>query len=165
MEFHNQMHRRPNIQRILREQKWLWKESGILVLEEHRSTYWALKKCWKNWGRSERTLNGLRMNYETKEFCCLLQKFIQLYLYKRAEGGALCCGVTISTASLEQWDSGSIPHLAQWVKDPALPQLWHRSKPWLRSDPWPGNSKCCRAAKKRKKGRTRWRKDPSFGQS
>ena len=24
---------------------------------------------------------------------------------------------------------------AQWVKDPALQQLWHR----LQSDPWPGN--------------------------
>ena len=29
---------------------------------------------------------------------------------------------------------------AQWVKDPALLQLWHRSKLRLRFDPWPGNS-------------------------
>ena len=29
---------------------------------------------------------------------------------------------------------GSIPSPAQWVKDPAWPQLW------LGSDPWPGSS-------------------------
>lgn len=26
----------------------------------------------------------------------------------------------------------SIPNRTQWVKDPALPQLWQRSKLWLR---------------------------------
>ena len=36
--------------------------------------------------------------------------------------------------------AGSIPILAQWVKDlVALLQLWHRSQLWLRLDPWPGN--------------------------
>ena len=38
------------------------------------------------------------------------------------------------------WHSG--------LKDPALPQLQHSSKLWLRSAPWPGTSICCRAAKK-----------------
>ena len=31
--------------------------------------------------------------------------------------------------------AGSIPRQQQWVKDPALLQLW----PKLRFDPWPGN--------------------------
>ena len=30
--------------------------------------------------------------------------------------------------------------MTQWVKDPALPQLWHRLQLWLRFDPWPENS-------------------------
>ena len=38
--------------------------------------------------------------------------------------------------------------LAQWVKDLASPQLRVRLQLWLRSDPWPGNSICCRVAKK-----------------
>ena len=33
----------------------------------------------------------------------------------------------------------SIPSLGQWVKDPALPQLWCRSKLWLGCNPWPRN--------------------------
>ena len=49
-----------------------------------------------------------------------------------------CCGTMGSGASRECWDSGSIPSLAQCVKDLALPQLKLRS--WLRltSDPVPG---------------------------
>ena len=31
--------------------------------------------------------------------------------------------------------TGLIPSPAQWVKDPALPQLWCKSKLCLRSDP------------------------------
>ena len=34
--------------------------------------------------------------------------------------------------------------------DPVLLQLQHRSQLWLGSDPWPGNSTCCRMAKKDK---------------
>ena len=55
------------------------------------------------------------------------------------------------TASLECWDTGSIPSPAQWVKDLVLPQLWYRLQLWLRSDPWPGNSIGRKAAKKGKK--------------
>ena len=51
--------------------------------------------------------------------------------------------------SLEPQDEGSIPGWAQWVKgsgialcDAVMLQLR------FRSDPWPGNSVCCRAAKK-----------------
>lgn len=46
-----------------------------------------------------------------------------------------------SETSLHHWDAGWTPHLAQWVKDPVLPQLQHRLQLWLGSDPWPGNSK------------------------
>ena len=35
-----------------------------------------------------------------------------------------------------------IPSQAQWVKNPALPQLHCRSRLQLRSDPWPENSIC-----------------------
>ena len=35
-------------------------------------------------------------------------------------------------------------------KDLVLPQLWHQSHLQLRSDPWPGDSICCRVAKKEK---------------
>ena len=31
-----------------------------------------------------------------------------------------------------------IPSLAQWFKDPALLQLWHRLLLWLEFNPWPG---------------------------
>ena len=47
----------------------------------------------------------------------------------------------------EHWDVGSIPSPAQWVKDLVLLQLQLRSG----SDTWPGNSVCCRAAKKGEK--------------
>ena len=43
------------------------------------------------------------------------------------------------------------PLLAQWMKDPALPQLQLRLKQQLRSDLWPGNSTWLGAAKNEKR--------------
>ena len=43
------------------------------------------------------------------------------------------------------------PGPAERLKDLVLQPLWFRSKLQLGSDPWPGNSICCRAAKKEKK--------------
>ena len=39
------------------------------------------------------------------------------------------------------------------LKDPALPQVQQRLQLCLKSDPWPGNSICIRAAKKGEKKR------------
>ena len=58
-----------------------------------------------------------------------------------------------SVAFLEHWDMGLILGPAQGVKDLALMQLWCELQLWVRSDPWPENSICHRAAKKRKGGR------------
>lgn len=57
------------------------------------------------------------------------------------------CGAVGPVASLDRWDTGSIPHLAQQVKDP----MWHRSQLWRGPDSWPGNSVCLWGGKKKKK--------------
>ena len=73
-------------------------------------------------------------------------------------------------------DSGSIPGLVQWVKDPTLPQaastgrrcsldvvllrLWHRLQPQLWFIPWLGTSIChsgnCKKKKKTNQGKKAW---------
>ena len=59
-----------------------------------------------------------------------------------------CCGATGSTAPWELWGAGSIPSLAQWVKDLALLSWWLRLRLRVGSDPWLKNSICLGAAKK-----------------
>jgi len=49
---------------------------------------------------------------------------------------------------LQLQDAGSIPASHGGLKDPALPQLCHRSQLQLASDPWPENYICQVAAKK-----------------
>ena len=56
-----------------------------------------------------------------------------------------------SVASWEHWDVGSIPTLAQRVKDPALPQLWLKSQQQLDLIPDPGASSATERPKNKKK--------------
>ena len=39
----------------------------------------------------------------------------------------------------------------QWVKDPVLPQLWHKLQLQLRLDPWPRNFHAQQVQSKKKK--------------
>ena len=59
-----------------------------------------------------------------------------------------------ATGSMASWEGrqgrGFLPGPAQGVKDPVLPQLQLRWQLWLRSDPRPENSMCCRTAHKGK---------------
>ena len=49
------------------------------------------------------------------------------------------------------WGAGSIPNLAQWVKDPEGPQLWRRPQLRLRFNPWPRNFRMLWVWPKKKK--------------
>ena len=69
----------------------------------------------------------------------------------KASPWSFCSGAMGSEASWERWDSGSIPTLAQWVKDLVLSQLQLRSQLQLGSDPWPRHSICPGEGEKKKK--------------
>ena len=56
------------------------------------------------------------------------------------------CGAMGSAVSLQYQHAGGL-------KDLALPLLRHRSQLQLGSDPWPENSICHRAAKKKRKSK------------
>ena len=47
----------------------------------------------------------------------VFKNFQEFLLWHRRIGGA----------SLEPWDAGSTPSQAQWVKAPALLEMWHKT--------------------------------------
>lgn len=75
-------------------------------------------------------------------------KILRNKFSKRSTNWSSCYGTMGLIVTLQCQDTGSIPGLIQWVKDLALLQLQHRSQPWFRSDPWPGNYMCCGVAKR-----------------
>ena len=80
------------------------------------------------------------------------QEFLVVIIYDVRKALTGVPTVTVgSAASWECWDADLIPGPAQWVKDPALPQLQHRLQLQLGADPWSRNSMCCSVAKKEKK--------------
>lgn len=70
---------------------------------------------------------------------------------KKVNLGELLLWATGSMVSWENWDKGSIPGPALWIKDLILLQLQIRLRWQLRSDPWPRNSICWGVAKNEKK--------------
>ena len=67
----------------------------------------------------------------------------------------VCVTFTLWHSELMIWlvygSTSSIPELQQWVKDPVLLPLWHRSQLGLRSNPWPGSFQGPGDSQKRKK--------------
>ena len=67
-------------------------------------------------------------------------------------------------AQFDQWHLWSTgtqvqsPAQHSGLKDPGLLQLQHRLQLQLGSDPWPGNSICCRVAKKERKNNNKKKK-------
>ena len=86
---------------------------------------------WRWWNRHPRLLLLWSKSFLFSELSSLLYK--RLFL-----GVPICNGTTGSAASLEHRDAGSVPILAQWVKDLVLPQLQCRLQLWLNQIPGSG---------------------------
>ena len=90
---------------------------------------------------------------------CLLFVYIRKCPLTKLGKRSSCCGTMGSTASREWWDAGSIPRLAQWVKDLVLPQLQIRLWLWPGSNPWPKHSICQGGQKKKERKKKKLQKD------
>ena len=86
--------------------------------------------------------------------CLYILEFKPL-TFSRRQTWSSCCGTVGSESNSSgsgPWGgTGLIPGLAQWVKDLASPQLWHRSQLWLGFNPQLGTSICCGCRHKKKK--------------
>ena len=67
------------------------------------------------------------------------EKSLQEKTEMKGKEKSSCCG-TVGSQHLGSAGTMVRSHLAQWVKNVALPQLWLRSQLWFGSDPWPRNS-------------------------
>lgn len=80
-----------------------------------------------DWNKiSNITSLGWLLQIKTKQKISIL-KLIQ---------GSSHCGAMQSATSLQCQDTGSIPRVAQQIRNSGLPQLRFKLEPGLRSDPW-----------------------------
>jgi len=92
--------------------------------------------CKRGGAVTQAESQGLSVRRKDHRVGFRLQEKVAQSGFKRGTNGA----PTVAQLDWECWVAGSIPGLAQWVEDPASPQLQLRSQLWLGSDPWPRNS-------------------------
>ena len=102
----------------------------------------------------------LCVEWEKHRLKRMVKKIKCQFEFMNLEIRSSCGGKMGSVLSWKLWDTGLIPGLAQWAKDPLLLQLQLRSQLQLGCDPWPRNSICWGAAKKKKKEKVIGEKSP-----